>query len=180
VDPVVERVAAEDAAVVGELVSLINRAYAAGEAGLWRERTDRTETAEIAEAVGAGHMLVARVEGVIVGCLRTRLADATTAELGLVGVEPEAWGGGVGRALVGAAEDLARSRGATTMQLELLVPRTGTHPDKERLRDWYTRRGYRLTRRVPFEDYVPHAAPLLTAPADILIFTKPLTPTKGV
>jgi hypothetical protein len=63
------------------------------------------------------------------------------------------------------------------MRLELLVPRTGTHPDKERLRDWYTRRGYTVVRRVPFEDYVPDAAPLLSAPGDILLFTKPLEPS---
>jgi GNAT superfamily N-acetyltransferase len=89
-------------------------------------------------------------------------------------VEPDAWGGGIGRALVEAAENLARSRGATTMRLELLVPRTGTHPDKERLREWYTRRGYTVAHKVPFEDSVPHAAPLLSAPGDILVFTKPL------
>ena len=173
---VVTRLTSGDEVVVGELVSLINCAYAAGEAGLWRDDVDvgRTSRDEIAEAVGAGQMLVAREGGRIVGCLRTRAVDATTAELGLVGVDPGAWGGGVGRALVGAAEDLARSRGATVMQLELLVPRTGTHPDKERLREWYTRRGYTVARRIPFEDYVPHAAPFLSAPADILIFTKPL------
>ena len=180
-DPVVTRLTSGDEVVVPELVSLINRAYVAGEAGLWRdEPPGRTDAREIAEAVRAGHMLVARVDGRIVGCLRTRPLDATTATLGLVGVDPAAWGGGVGRALVDAAEDLARSGGATTMQLELLVPRTGTHPDKERLRQWYTRRGYTVTRRVPFEDYVPQAAPFLAAPADILLFTKPLTPAKGV
>jgi GNAT superfamily N-acetyltransferase len=176
VDPVVTRLTRDDVVVVDELVRLINRAYVAGEAGLWRSEPGRTDAREIAEAVRAGHMLVARVDGRIAGCLRTRSLDTTTATLGLVGVDPNAWGGGIGRALVDAAEDLARSGGATTMQLELLVPRTGTHPDKQRLREWYTRRGYTVTRRIPFEDYVPQAAPFLAAPADILLFTKPLHP----
>ena len=44
------------------------------------------------------------------------------------------------------------SRGATTMRLELFVPRTGTHPDKERLHEWY----------------------LAAVPGDILVFEKPL------
>ncbi len=67
------------------------------------------------------------------------------------------------------------------MQLELLVPRHGTHPGKERLRDWYSRLGYSVIRTVPFEEYVPHAAPHLNAPGDVLVFNKPLaTSRKGV
>ena len=174
---VVERPSPDD---VVELVALINRSYAAGEAGLWKDDLGRTDEREIAEAIGADQMLVARVDGRIAGCLRTRALDASTSDLGLVGVDPDAWGGGIGRALIQAAEDLARSRGATTMRLELLVPRTGTHPDKERLRGWYTRRGYAVVRTVPFEEYVPHAAAFLAAPGDILVFTKALLPRKGV
>ena len=161
---------------VAALVELINRAYEVGEAGLWVDDFDgRTDEAEIASAISAGQMLVARVDGRIAGCLRTRALDTTTSDVGLIGVDPEAWGAGIGRALVGAAENLARARGATTMRLELLFPRTGTHPDKERLRAWYARRGYSVVATIPFEDYVPHAAPLLSAPGDILLFEKPLT-----
>jgi hypothetical protein len=46
---------------VAELVGLINRAYAVGEAGLWVDDFDgRTDEAEIASAISAGQMLVAR------------------------------------------------------------------------------------------------------------------------
>jgi GNAT superfamily N-acetyltransferase len=175
--PIVQPLTPDDETAVPSLVRLVNSAYAAGEAGLWREDVGRTDAAEIAEAIRAGQMLVALRDDRIVGCLRTRALDAATSDLGLMGVEPRAWGGGAGRALVEAAENRARARGATTMQLELLVPRTGTHPDKERLREWYTRRGYAVARKVPFEDYVPHAAPLLSAPGDVLVFSKRLTPT---
>jgi GNAT superfamily N-acetyltransferase len=170
----VEVFVARDETVVAELVGLINRAYAQGEAGLWRGSVDRTDEAEIAAAVRAGEMLVAGDGGRIAGCLRTRALDDSTADAGLIGVDPDGWGGGTGRALLDAAEDLARSRGLGTMRLELLVPRTGTHPDKERLREWYTRRGYTVAHRVPMEDYLPHVAPLLSAPGDILLFEKPL------
>jgi GNAT superfamily N-acetyltransferase len=172
--PIVSRPAPHDEALVPDLVRLINRAYARGEAGLWRGDLGRTDHAEILAAIRAGQMLVATARDRIVGCLRTRMLDATTADVGLIAADPDTWRGGIGRALVSAAEDLARSHGATTMQLELLVPRAGTHPTKERLREWYTRRGYTVVRRHPFEDYVPRAAPFLSAPSDILIFTKPL------
>jgi GNAT superfamily N-acetyltransferase len=160
--------------VVSELVGLINRAYAVGEAGLWLEGVDRTDEAEIAAALRAGQMLVRRDGDRIVGCLRTRALDAAMWEVGLIGVAPDAWGGGVGRELIEAAEARARAGGGVVMQLELLVPRTGTHPVKERLREWYTRRGYTVVRRVPMEEYLPEVARLLSAPGDILIFTKRL------
>ena len=142
---------------------------------------ERIDTPEVAASIRAGQMLVATREGRIVGCARTRTLDATKADVGLIAADPQAWGGGIGRALLDAAEDLARSRGVTMMQLELLVPRHGTHPGKERLRDWYSRLGYSVVRTVPFEEYVPHAAPHLNAPGDVLVFNKPLpTSPKGV
>jgi GNAT superfamily N-acetyltransferase len=171
----VEGVAPDDEAVAGDLVRLINQAYAVGEAGLWDGSVDRTDLAEITEAIRAGQMLVARdTDGFVLGCLRTRSVAATTSDVGLIGVSPDAWGSGIGGILLAAAEALAHARGATTMQLELLVPRTGTHPAKQRLHDWYTRRGYAVTRTIPMETYLPHVAPLLSTPGDILIFTKPL------
>jgi GNAT superfamily N-acetyltransferase len=171
----VERVAPDDEAVAAGLVRLINRAYAAGEAGLWKGSVDRTDLAEITAAISAGQMLIARnAEGHILGCLRTRRLDPSTADVGLIGVDPATWGSGIGRILLAAAEALAHSDGATTMQLELLVPRTGTHPDKQRLHGWYTRRGYAVTQTIPMETYLPQVAPLLTTPGDILILTKPL------
>jgi GNAT superfamily N-acetyltransferase len=145
---------------VAELVRLINDAYAAGEVGLWIDNTPRTDEAEIAASVRAGEMLVATVGGRTLGCVRVRALDEKTAEIGLVSADPKAWGSGVGRALVSAAEDLMRSRGAETMRLELLVPRDWVHPTKQRLQDWYTRLGYAVFGSLPFEEAVPQAAPL--------------------
>jgi hypothetical protein len=50
-------------------------------------------------------------------------------------------GSGVGCTLLRAAGQLMRSRGATTMQLEVLVPKGGAHHEKDRLRRWYIRHG---------------------------------------
>jgi N-acetylglutamate synthase-like GNAT family acetyltransferase len=168
--------AAAGRARVSELVRLINAAYAAGEVGLWLDDTGRTDEGEIAAAVRAGEMLVATIDGRTVGCARVRALDATTGEVGLVAVGPEAWGSGVGGRLMRTAENLMRTRGATSMRLVLLVPRGSVHPAKQRLHDWYTRLGYTVVGSQPFEDAVPHAAPHLATPCDLLLFRKPLTP----
>jgi GNAT superfamily N-acetyltransferase len=163
-----------DEVLVVELVRVINDAYAVGEAGLWLEGTARTTPAEVAEAVRSGGMLAATVEGRLVGCAYVHPLDAGTSDLGLISVAPERWGGGVGRELVRSAEELVRSSGATTMQLELLVPKGWAHPEKDRLRDWYTRLGYRVVRSAPFDQVAAHLESRLATPCEFLIFRKAL------
>jgi hypothetical protein len=80
----------------------------------------------------------------------------------------------VGREIVSAAEELMRSRGVRTMQLELLVPRNGVHPEKERLRAWYERRGYRVVGSRPFAEPDTDRAARLATPCDFLLFNKAL------
>jgi GNAT superfamily N-acetyltransferase len=168
-----------DAVLVEELVRIVNAAYAVGEAGLWRESARRCEPAEIAEAIRSGGMLAARRDDRLVGCAYVRSLDAGTADLGLISTAPDQWGSGVGSELVRSAEELMRSRGVATMQLELLVPKGWDHPEKERLRGWYTRLGYRVVRSAPFEQVAAHLVPQLAVPCEFLIFRKPLAKAPG-
>jgi GNAT superfamily N-acetyltransferase len=165
---------AGDEMLVDRLVEVVNAAYAIGEAGLWVEGTARIGPREVAEAVRSGGMLVATREGRVVGCAYVRPLDADTADLGLISAAPDEWGGGIGRELVRAAEELMRSRGVTTAQLELLVPKEWVHPEKERLRSWYTRLGYRVVRSAPFEEIPAPPASKLATPCEFLIFRKRL------
>jgi GNAT superfamily N-acetyltransferase len=165
---------AGDEVLVAEVTRVINEAYAVGEAGLWREGTTRTRPAEIADAIRRAGMLAATAESRIVGCAYVRPLDASTADLGLLATVPDRWGSGVGRELVRSAEELMRSRGVTTMQLELLVPKGWVHPEKERLSAWYTRLGYRVARTAPFEQVAAPLAPQLATSCEFLIFRKPL------
>jgi len=165
--------AAADAGLVAQITDLVNAAYAAGEAGLWRPGWTRTTPREVADLIATGGMLVASAGEHIVGCAHVRRLDDTTADLGFVSAAPDRWGGGAGGALVDAAEDLMRSAGVSAMQLELLVPRDATHPVKERLRAWYERLGYAVVRRAPFEEVSTQAARLAT-PCEFLVFRKPL------
>ena len=165
---------ARDDVLVAELARLVNEAYAAGEAGLWMAGSTRTGPEEIADAIRSGGMLAATLDGRLVGCAYVRPLHAGTADLGLVSAAPEQWGTGVGRDLVRSAEALMRSRGVTTMQLELLVPKSWAHPEKDRLRQWYTRLGYEMVRVAPFDEVAAHLASQLATPCEFLIFRKRL------
>jgi GNAT superfamily N-acetyltransferase len=165
---------ADDKALVDEIVRIVNNAYAVGEAGLWQEGATRTAPTEIAEAIRSGGMLAATLEGRLAGCAYARPLDAETADLGLISAAPERWGSGIGRELVRTAEELMHADGVRTMQLELLVPRGGDHPDKLRLRDWYTRLGYRVIRTARFEQVAAHLEHRLATPCEFLIFQKRL------
>jgi ribosomal protein S18 acetylase RimI-like enzyme len=87
---------------------------------------------------------------------------------------PDRRGVGIGRQLVGFAEHWARTQGLSTMQLELLVPQTWTHPVKEFLRAWYTRIGYRRVRTGRLEEAYPMLQPQLATPCDFVIYEKDL------
>ena len=86
-----------DAALVADLCSRINAAYAEAESALWVPGTERVEQARVAEIVAAGQMAVARAGDRIVGSVRVRMLDADTGFFGLLAVDPTAQGSGSGR-----------------------------------------------------------------------------------
>lgn len=165
---------AADAGLVASIADLVNRVYDEAEAGLWRPGAARTSAAEIAAHIADGQIATARDGDRVVGSVRMQSLDAGTAEFGMLAADPELRGRGIGRELVMFVEALAAERGARTMQLEVLVPTTWTHPSKEFLRDWYERIGYRVVRTGHLAELYPELAPLLATECDLLVFHKPL------
>jgi GNAT superfamily N-acetyltransferase len=155
---------------VPEVVRIINAAYDRGEAGIWRPGWERTNSDWTGREVAAGEVFVARHDGRVVGSIRVIPLRDDTAEFGLLAVDPECGGRGVGRALVNFAEALFD---VDWMELELLVPHA-PHAHKRRLHDWYSRRGYRPTRRRDFAAVYPEPGELLAAPADLVSYRKSL------
>ncbi len=169
----VEAAASRDAGLVDHLTGLINDVYAVAEKGLWREGTARTTASEIAGLIRAGEIAVATRRDAIVGAVRIHDVGDDASEFGLLVSAPEQRGTGVGRDLVAFAERRGRARGLRAMQLELLLPRTWSHPSKEFLKAWYGRIGYRRIRTGSLETAYPHLAPLLATPCDLAVFEKP-------
>ena len=165
---------AADDVLMTRIAELVNRVYAEAEKGLWRDGADRTDAPDIAAMVHAGELAVARLDGRLVGAVRIRRLDPGLAEFGMLVASPVHRGIGIGRALVAFAEDWARQQGLSRMQLEVLAPRTWTHPVKEFLRDWYTHIGYRQTRTGRLADAYPALQPQLATPCDFAIYHKNL------
>jgi GNAT superfamily N-acetyltransferase len=157
-----------------EIVELINRVYRDAEKGLWLDGYERTDDREIAALTAAGELAVARLGGRLVGVVRVQRIADDMGEFGMLVASPEHRGLGIGRDLVAFAEGWARRQGLARMQLELLVPRTWTHPVKEFLREWYTRIGYRPVRTDDLADTYPALAPLLATPCAFVVYQKDL------
>jgi GNAT superfamily N-acetyltransferase len=143
---------------------IINAAYTAGEAGIWHPGWQRISLETVEALIEAGEIAVLRTDGRIVGSVRVRRLDAETAELGMLSVDPAAMGGGAGRALLAFAE---QHYGTPFMQLELLVPRV-PHAHKQRLHEWYSRRGYVQISEREFGER------LLAGPTDMRTYRKSL------
>jgi ribosomal protein S18 acetylase RimI-like enzyme len=164
--------ASGDTVLMERVSGLVNQVYAVAEDGLWIEGAGRTTASEVAALSRAGQMAVARLLGQVVGCVRVQRLDDEKGEFGMLAAAPEHRGVGIGRELVRFAERKSRESGHSTMQLELLVPRTGAHPSKVFLADWYARIGYRRVRTETIDEHYPDLAPLLATPCDLLIYHK--------
>ncbi len=87
----VDPASSTDAALVGTLADLVNRAYAVSEEGLWQGDAARTSPDEISGLIVAGELLVARTpDGGVVGCVRCHDVAADTSEFGLLAASSDA------------------------------------------------------------------------------------------
>src|SRR5262245_23820731 len=106
----VDVLSAGDGVQPSALADLVNRVYAVSETGLWRDGWRRTSPEEMAHLVASGEIAVARLDGRVVGCVRTHTIGGEVGEFGLLAGDPEHRGIGIGRELVAFSERLSRTR----------------------------------------------------------------------
>jgi GNAT superfamily N-acetyltransferase len=124
---------------------------------------DRVDDLGVRVYMSGGTFLVAEESAALAGCVYIEIRGARS-YLGLLSVQPERQGGGLGRRLVGAAESFARESGSRAMDLRVISGRS------EQLLPFYQRLGYSFVRTEPFP------ANLITkVPSHFILLSKPLT-----
>lgn len=165
---------ADDLALAPAVVDVVNRAYAHTEVGLFATKIERTDIGDVVMAISHRETAVALLAREVVGSVRARALDGQIGWFGVLGVDPAVHGRGFGDALVRFAEDDAARAGRGAMQLEVLESQP-MHPHLKRMREWYERRGYRETSRLPLAALHPEdAARLLVAEMDVVTMRKQL------
>lgn len=128
---------------VDALVPLINRAF---EVELQFFTTERIDLAETLEHLKKGMFLIAEVHDRLAGCNYVELrGDA--GYFGLLSVDPDHQGRGLGRTLIEQAEEFCRKAGCSLMQIRVLNHRTELPPFYEKL--GYTSAGTEEVEQVP-------------------------------
>jgi ribosomal protein S18 acetylase RimI-like enzyme len=83
-------------------------------------------------------ILTAHEGAALIGCVAVTIKGAALAYLGMLCVAPDLQSAGLGRRLLDAAEDHARSQGIAAMEMTVIDSR-------DALIAWYERRGYART-----------------------------------
>jgi GNAT superfamily N-acetyltransferase len=142
----------EDASAI---CSLLNRAYrgASSRIGWTTEadliggevRTDEAEVRDVMSREGSVFLVHRDVSGVTDACVNLQDRDGKV-YLGMFAVEPARQAGGLGRAMLAAAEAWARGRGCRSVFMHVIALRI-------ELIEWYARCGYADTGdRIPFPE----------------------------
>ncbi|MBO0724942.1 MAG: GNAT family N-acetyltransferase [Blastocatellia bacterium] len=159
---------------IKRLSDLINEVYDEAESGMWKRKGARTNPAEIERLLRAQALILAEIDGAIVGSVNINLMRDGIGEFGMLVADLNHRGKGIGSALVDRAESWARGMACRTMRLELLTPRNWTHPSKEFLKKWYSRMGYKPQAIESFEILHPELVPALATECDFTVWLKSL------
>lgn len=122
---------------------------------------DRTNPENVGAMMRTGQFLVADDEQGVVGCVYIE-PRGDRSYLGLLSVDPQRQGTGLGRRLLQAAEDFARAHGSHAMDLRIISPRAELLP-------FYRRLGYIEVGTSPFTPDVT-----IKQPAHYINLSKPL------
>src|SRR5262245_54524165 len=163
-----------EAGSVERLAGLINEVYDDAESGMWKRKGTRTSPAEIERLLRDRALILAEIDGRVVGSVNVQLLGDGVGEFGMLVADRRLRGVGIGSALVERAEEWARQQGCHTMRLEILSPRHWPHSSKTFLRQWYSRIGYAPHATEPLEVMFPDLVPELATDCDFTVWHKSL------
>lgn len=120
------------------IVAIVNRAFQVEAFFLMHDRTNEENVTEMFEK---GAYLLAEREGRVLGAVYFEKREER-AYFGMLSVEPETKGQGIGRILIDAVEDHARKQGCVAMDITVVNLRTELPP-------FYRRFGYEISGELP-------------------------------
>ncbi len=127
---------------IAALVNMINAVYRNAEDEIWQKEHLRVSTERLTEIIEKQELLIAVSNNEIAGCIHLEPVNNKLYKFKMLVANPKYKGTGIGSKLVKFAEETALYNGASTMQLELLVPTKFIHQDKVFLHNWYSKIGY--------------------------------------
>lgn len=128
-----------------ELAAAYRSAYAENERLGFPAKAGSATEADVAAWVSDHLVLVAEIDGEVVGGVRIEETDPDRAKVSRLGVRADRKGEGIGSRLLERAEAAARDRGHATVWLT-------TPPEHPHLPDFYRSRGYEETGQYPLEN----------------------------
>ena len=150
------------AADAAALTALINRAFAVERIFLVHERVTRVQ---VVSALGRGSFLLLEADGAIEGAVFCEIGGEVASGVGRIGmlsVEPDLQGKGIGRRLVEEAESFFRNRGCAFSELRIVDLRRELPP-------FYRKLGYVGVATEPFPEEIE-----VTMPCQLLRMSKTL------
>jgi ribosomal protein S18 acetylase RimI-like enzyme len=146
------------------LVPFINRAFAHDN---YFKRTERTDPSQVAEYLRKGVILLLEDAGKLFGLVYTELRENGRGYIGMIAIDPDRQGGGIGTHLLRTGEKFCRDKGARVIELSVVNLRSD-------LVAWYQRKGYRIVGEAPY------ARPeILILPCHFVLMEKDLAPNPG-
>ena len=110
---------------IKRLSDLINEVYDEAESGMWKRKGTRTNPGEVDRLLRAQGLILAEIDGVLVGSVNVNLMGEGVGEFGMLVADHNYRGQGIGSALVEHAERWAREHTCHTMRLEISLPAIG-------------------------------------------------------
>jgi N-acetylglutamate synthase-like GNAT family acetyltransferase len=157
-----------------DIASLVNEVYAVAESGMWSEAHHRVTEEEITRLIAEGGLFGAYLDEKFVGCIKLHQLNHSTAEFGMLAVDPKHRSSGAGGKLVKFVEDVSRKRGTKVMECGAMMPRNWEHPSRAIVAAWYMRIGYQVASRESFEEKYPRTKGWLLQDIDHIGFEKKL------
>lgn len=147
----------DDIHLAQDITDLVNKIYLDAERNMYKANSTRIAQAVVETYIKEGLLGIAFTDGKLSGVIKTKEMKEKpgTFNFGMFAVDYDFRGDGIGQKLVDYVEGVAKEHGATHMQLEILRPLNFEDVDKERLKKWYTKIGYKFQEGILFQDVYP-------------------------